>query len=77
MNDNEKKDEIVLDEKDIKIQELESQLNGLNGAYESLNSSFNSILNMLRFTVGIAYNAHPDNDKIKAMVDKLFTVEGE
>lgn len=66
-----------MDEKDVKIQELENQLNGLNAAYESLNSSFNSILNMFRFTVGIAYNAHPDNDKIRAMVDKLFTIEGE
>ena len=77
MNDNEKKDEIVLDEKDAKIQELENQLNSLNAAYEGLNSSFNSVLNMLRFTVGIAYNSHPDNDKIRAMVDRLFTIEGE
>ena len=77
MNNNENQEGEALDEKEIKIQDLENQLKNINVAYDQLNASFSSVLNMLRFTVGIAYNAHPDNDKIKAMVDKLFTVEGE
>ena len=42
-----------------------------------LQSDLNTTLSMLRFTLGIAYNAHPDNRQIRGMVEKLWVLEGD
>lgn len=58
------------------IEKLQERINELSRENYELRNSLNSTLSMLRFTVGIAYNAHPDNDRIKAMVDNLYTLGG-
>lgn len=58
------------------IEKLQERINELSRENFELRNSLNSTLSMLRFTVGIAYNAHPDNDRIKAMVDNLYTLGG-
>lgn len=58
-------------------EELERAKNALLAENAKLQKELSTVLSMLRFTLGIAYNAHPDNDKIKAMVDKLYVVETE
>ena len=57
------------------IENLKVQIQDLNRENYELRNSLNSTLSMLRFTLGIAYNAHPDNDRIKAMVENLYTLE--
>ncbi len=42
-----------------------------------LQSDLNTTLSMLRFTLGIAYNTHPDNRQIRGMVEKLYVLEGD
>lgn len=58
------------------IEKLQERINELSRENYELRNSLNSTLSMLRFTLGIAYNAHPDNDRIKAMVDNLYTLGG-
>lgn len=58
------------------IEKLQERINELSRENFELRNSLNSTLSMLRFTLGIAYNAHPDNDRIKAMVDNLYTLGG-
>lgn len=72
MNDEEKKIEV-----NDEIENLHNQIEQLSRENYELRNNLSSVVSMLRFTVGIAYNAHPDNDKIKAMVDKLYTLDGE
>ena len=59
------------------IEKLQERINELSRENFELRNSLNSTLSMLRFTVGIAYNAHPDNDRIKAMVDNLYTLDNQ
>lgn len=59
------------------IEKLQEKINELSRENYELRNSLNSTLSMLRFTVGIAYNAHPDNDRIKAMVDSLYTLDNQ
>ena len=59
------------------IEKLQERMNELSRENFELRNSLNSTLSMLRFTVGIAYNAHPDNDRIKAMVDNLYTLDNQ
>lgn len=59
------------------IEKLQERINELSRENYELRNSLNSTLSMLRFTVGIAYNAHPDNDRIKAMVDNLYTLDNQ
>ena len=59
------------------IEKLQERMNELSRENYELRNSLNSTLSMLRFTVGIAYNAHPDNDRIKAMVDNLYTLDNQ
>ena len=64
---------------DIKdeVQELKRANDALLTEKVKLQNELTTVLSMLRFTLGIAYNAHPDNDRIKAMVDKLYVVSSE
>lgn len=59
------------------IEKLQERMDELSRENFELRNSLNSTLSMLRFTVGIAYNAHPDNDRIKAMVDNLYTLDNQ
>lgn len=59
------------------IEELKKQVNDLAKANLELKANLTSTLSMLRFTLGIAYNAHPDNDKIRGMVDSLYSLGSE
>lgn len=59
------------------VEELKKQVNDLMKANLELKANLTSTLSMLRFTLGIAYNAHPDNDKIKGMVDSLYSLGSE
>lgn len=56
------------------IENLNAQIQELSQANYELRASLNSTLSMLRFTLGIAYNAHPDNDRIKGMVESLYAL---
>lgn len=69
---------------DDKVQQLQEELERQKSALEKLRAehatlvqTLNSVLNMFRFTLGIAYHAHPDNDNIKAMVDNLYSTKEE
>ena len=59
------------------IEKLQERMDELSRENFELRNSLNSTLSMLRFTVGIAYNAHPDNDRIEAMVDNLYTLDNQ
>lgn len=59
------------------VQELKRANDALLTEKVKLQNELTTVLSMLRFTLGIAYNAHPDNDRIKAMVDKLYVVSSE
>ena len=59
------------------IEKLQERMDELSRENFELRNSLNSTLSMLRFTVGIAYNAHLDHDRIKAMVDNLYTLDNQ
>ena len=59
------------------IEKLQERMDELSRENFELRNSLNSTLSMLRFTLGIAYNAHPDNDKIRGMVDSLYSFGSE
>lgn len=69
---NDKEEEITNE-----VEELKNQVNDLVKANLELKANLSSTLSMLRFTLGIAYNAHPDNDKIRGMVDSLYSLGSE
>lgn len=73
--------QVVNDDKPAKpavnpeVENLQKQLVELNNNYLSLQKAHNDVLNMFRFTLGIAYQARPDSKQLQSMVDIIFKVE--
>lgn len=50
-------------------------LEGKEHELRQVQSTLADLSNWLRFTLGIAYNAHPDNEALQAMVKALYKGE--
>ena len=55
-----------------KIAELENKVSELEAQNKGLRTNLETMTSLLRLTVGIAYNAHPELEVLKSTINVLY-----